>query len=115
MHGRLRRLDRVFERNPIFFVTTCIHDRRPILARPEMHTELEMFAAAGPAHGAWLGAYVLMPNHLHAFVSLDDERLGLSKWMRLLKNALAKKLREVGFESPHWQSGFFDHVMRSGE
>ncbi len=45
-----------------------------------------------------------------------DRRLSLlSDWMKSLKNSLSKTLREMNVTSPHWQKGFFDHVMRSEE
>jgi len=56
-----------------------------------------------------------MPDHLHAFVAVDDERLRLSAWMKSLKNALSKVLREKEILPPQWQKGFFDHVLRSSE
>jgi len=56
-----------------------------------------------------------MPNHFHAFVVIDDQRLDLSAWMRSLKNALSKVLRTYNISSPHWQKGFFDRILRSGE
>ena len=47
---------------------------------------------------------------------LDDaERVNLSALMKSLKNVLSKKLRERGVAPPHWQKGFFDHVLRSQE
>jgi putative transposase len=56
-----------------------------------------------------------MPDHLHAFVIVDDQRLNLATWIKSMKNALSKVLRENGIPSPHWQKGFFDHIVRSGE
>ena len=35
--------------------------------------------------------------------------------MKSLKNSLSKTLREMNVPAPHWQKGFFDHVMRSEE
>jgi len=129
MVERLHRLDVLFERNPIYFVTACTHSRRKILANPDIHQLFLEFAACGPAHGAWLGAYVLMPDHLHAFVSLGHPDLPrqtghepskaapllLGTWMKSLKNSISKGLREIKIGAPHWQKGFFDHVLRSGE
>jgi putative transposase len=71
------------------------------------------FAKSGEPHAAWLGAYVLLPDHLHAFVVVDDERLSLSEWAKSLKNAISKTLREQNVLAPHWEKGFFDHVLRS--
>jgi putative transposase len=115
MAERLRRLDWIYARFPIYFVTTCTAQRRPLLTRPDVHAAMLEFGQAGPAYGAWLGAYVLMPDHLHGFVALDDKRIDLSSWVKSLKNTLSKQLRRSGATSPHWQKGFFDHVLRSGE
>ena len=56
-----------------------------------------------------------MPDHLHMFVALDEERLTLSNWIKSLKNTLSKTLRSQSILPPHWQKGFFDHVLRSGD
>ncbi|MFZ4482755.1 MAG: REP-associated tyrosine transposase [Chthoniobacterales bacterium] len=115
MTERLRRLAHVFERHPIYFVTAGTAERRPILACDKIHSALRAFGEAGTDHGAFIGSYVLMPDHLHLFVALDETQLGLAAWMKSLKNALSKTLRSFGTPSPHWQKGFFDHVLRSGE
>jgi putative transposase len=115
MADRLRRLEWLFKRNPIYFVTTNTQDRAKILATPAVHKALQSFAESGPDHGVWLGAYVLMPDHVHAFVTLDDRKITLSTWAKSLKNSLSKALRRSAFETPHWQKGFFDHVLRSAE
>jgi REP element-mobilizing transposase RayT len=112
---RLQRLDRVFVRTPIYFVTTCAHKRRSILAGESVHSAFIRFAEEGTYRGAWMGAYVLMPDHLHAFVGFDDQQIQLSVWMKSLKNTLSKALRLNGIAGPHWQKAFFDHVLRSEE
>ena len=56
-----------------------------------------------------------MPDHVHFFVVIEDDRIGLSAWVKSLKNALSKTMRAQGFEAPHWQKGFFDHVLRGSE
>jgi hypothetical protein len=52
---------------------------------------------------------------IHAFAALDGERVNLSALMQSLKNVLSKKMRERCVALPHWQRGFFDHVLRSQE
>ena len=110
---RLTRLNRIFVDDPVYFVTACTDERRRFLADPAVHRALIKFANDGPTHGAWLGRYVLMPDHLHAFVALDEEKITLAKWMKSLKNALSKDLRTRKISSPHWQKTFFDHVLRN--
>ena len=112
---RLRRLEYSFQRLPIYFVTGCTRERRAILDNADVHSRLVEFGAEGKDHGAWLGAYVLMPDHLHAFVIIDEDRQKLSIWIKSLKNALSKILRAQNSPSPHWQKGFFDHILRSEE
>jgi putative transposase len=112
---RLTRLDRLYVRGPIYFVTACTSQRRHLLAQPTIHATFLEFAKHGPKAGVWIGDYVLMPDHLHVFVALDDQRIKLSDWMRSLKGVLSTKLREEEIPSPYWQKGFFDHVLRSQE
>jgi putative transposase len=112
---RLHRLETVYVRSPIYFVTACAADRRSILAATVVQQTFVEFALEGPKHGAWIGAYVFMPDHFHVFVAVDDQRIRLPEWMKSLKNALSNTLRSANIQSPHFQKGFFDHLLRSAE
>src|SRR6266566_3949085 len=103
---RLHRLELMFMRSPIYFVTACTINRRHLLATTTIHESFVRFAKEGPTHGAWIGAYVLIPDHLHAFVAIDDERLSLSDWMKSLKNALSKTLRSRSIPTPTGRKRF---------
>src|SRR5437588_404020 len=76
--------------------------RRRIFANNDFQICFNGFAEQGPKHGAWIGAYVIMPDHLHTFVVLDDQRPKISDWVKSLKNALSKVLRRQNIRSPHW-------------
>jgi putative transposase len=93
-------------------LTACTHERRPILADPIVHLQLIEFAQQGAHRRAWIGDYVLMPDHVHVFVAVDTDRISISSWIKSLKNAISKTLRNEGISAPHWQKGFFDHVLR---
>jgi REP element-mobilizing transposase RayT len=108
MAERLRRLQWLFERNPIYFATANTHGRRNILATAAIHKSLQSFAQSGSEHGAWLGAYVLMPDHMHAFVALDDRVISLSAWVKSLKNAVKKSSRLC-----HSSAALAERVFRS--
>ena len=99
--------------SPIYFITACSLDRRAILDCEPMHDAFRTFCLKSPQHGAWAGRYVHMPDHLHLFVSANE--ISLSKRVKSLKNTLSKTLRSGGHDGPHWQKGFFDHLLRSGE
>jgi REP element-mobilizing transposase RayT len=78
MDERLRRLEQVYERHPIYFLTACTRDRRKMLASDAVHGAFISFARQAADCGVWVGKYVLMPDHMHWFVAVDDERMRLS-------------------------------------
>ena len=112
---RLRRLDWVYSPTPIYFLTVCTHSRAPWLACAAIHKSLVAFCSRGAERGAFVGRYVLMPDHIHLFVAFQPGTITLSAWMKSLKNSLSKVLRAMEKPSPHWQDGFFDHALRSSE
>ena len=62
-----------------------------------------------------MGRYVIMPDHIHLFVVMPPAGLTLPGWIQALKSVLGKQLLANGHDKPHWQRGFFDHVMRSAD
>jgi putative transposase len=115
MPERLRRLENLYQQFPIYFVTACTAGRRRLLPTPAIHDSFKRHAETAPKFGAWVGSYILMPDHFHLFVVLDDRKLTLPQWMKSLKGALSSQLRIDGHQSPFWQKGFFDHVLRGAE
>ncbi len=113
--ARLKRLSEVYSDHPVYFVTACTFERRGWLDRESVLRAVLEFGEHGPEVGAWLGSFVLMPDHLHAFVALDTERCGLSGWVGGLKAVVARVLKSEGLGGPYWQKGFFDHVLRGSE
>ena len=113
MPNRPRRLDRVFQRYdpPLYFVTFNTHKRQKLLANACVHDALIRFAHEGEVRGIGLGRYVIMPDHVHVFVR-GDMNFALRQWVRLLKRALSSTIPVV---PPHWQHGFFDHLIRHSE
>ena len=113
MPDRPPRLAFVFQKYdpPLFFVTFNTHHRKKLLADKRVHTQFVAFARAGQEHGIAIGRYVIMPNHVHLFVRGSPDYL-LTQWVRLLKRRLSKA---IACSQPHWQKGFFDHLVRSGE
>jgi putative transposase len=116
MYPRLPpRLQRLFPSNPVFFVTLCTYRRQRVLASDAVHTSFIQFAERAYAdRSIAVGRYVIMPDHVHLFVTGPDD-FDLGRWIGTLKQVLAKaRVREQARE-PFWQRGFFDHVLRSEE
>ena len=110
---RLTRLDEIFLKRPVFFVTFCTANRRAILNCPAIHDSFVGFCRKAADYGAHVGRYVIMPDHVHLFVAMQPEAVALSEWLKSLKNSLSKALRAGARPSPHWQKGFFDHLLRN--
>jgi REP-associated tyrosine transposase len=113
MSNRPPRLQQVFRRYdpPLYFVTFNTHKRRKLLANARVHDALVGFAQEGELRGIGIGRYVIMPDHIHLFVrgNLD---FSLKQWMRILKRVLSEAIPPP---PPHWQRGFFDHLIRHSE
>jgi putative transposase len=110
------RLEWIFSNiHPFYFVTFNTYKRVPLLAPSEIHETFRSFCLRAEEHSVAVGRYVIMPNHIHLFVILPPEGITLQKWIQALRSVLGKKLLALGFPKPHWQEGFFDHVLRSSE
>ena len=59
---RLHRLELIYVRSPIYFVTACTFRRWKVLASEAIHEAFVQFALQGPTHGVWVGNYALMPG-----------------------------------------------------
>ena len=46
---------------------------------------------------------------------LPPQGVRLEQWVATLRTVLGKHLLRLGEQKPHWQEGFFDHVLRSSE
>jgi putative transposase len=100
---------------PFYFITFNTHRRMPLLACDEIHARFLQFSMEAVRRGVCVGRYVIMPDHMHLFVVMPPDGMTLTRWVQSLKSVLGKTLLGLGHDKPHWQEGFFDHVLRSGE
>lgn len=109
------RLSRLFPSNPVFFVTLCTHRRQRVLATGAVNGSFIQFAQQAYAgRNIAVGRYVIMPDHLHLFVTGPDD-FDLGRWIGKLKQFLSKSVPRETTSQPFWQRGFFDHVLRNEE
>ena len=111
------RLEHLFTAlRPFYFVTLNTSKRGRLLTHPEIHHAFRAFCRRGhEQHDVAVGRYVLMPDHIHLFVAVPPTGITLSKWIQALRSVLGKELLRIGFQKPHWQEGFFDHLLRNSE
>src|SRR5262245_6599590 len=112
---RPKRLKWTYSDSPIYFLTLVAHDRQKLLANAAVHGAFVVFAERVTNCGVAVGRYVLGHDHIHMFAGFAPDSIGLSKCVKSLKNSVSKCLRRRGCSAPHWQKGFFDHILRSDE
>jgi len=121
LHQRkhLRRLDNVFEnyRAPLYFLTICVSNRRPILNNPVVSNIIvAAWKTSEELYGWRIGRYVLMPDHVHFFTApVAEQAKDLSSFVGSWKNWTRKQIRENGLSPFAWQREFFDHLLRNSE
>ena len=113
MPNRPPRLELVFQKyDPsLYFITFNTCHRRKLLATDRVHKKFIAFSKAGLPRGIAVGRYVIMPDHVHLFVSGTID-FSLVQWVRVLKRNLSTAIPAT---RPHWQKGFFDHLIRHSE
>jgi len=115
----LRRLETIFEhwRAPLFFVTVCVHRRRPVLCDPVIHQILVCgWRTIAEIYKWQVGCYMIMPDHVHFFViPASREARQLSSFIRAWKYRTGKEIHQAGLAGFSWQKEFFDHLLRSSE
>jgi len=108
------RLTPVFQKYdpPLFFTTFGTLNRKPLLANQTLHDRFIHFGTRSAERGTAIGKYVIMPDHIHLFIRLaPNQKLGLT--IGFLKQSLSVVLKKNRVPAPHWQPGFFDHLVRS--
>ena len=119
-----------------YFVTVCVHNRRPLFG--EIQQQVLHLNSAGDMVANWwaelpkkypgvlIDAFVVMPNHMHGVVVLEDAGTNVANvpalptvvgWFKAMTtNAYIRGIREADwppFEQSLWQRSFHDHIIRS--
>jgi putative transposase len=103
-----------FEENALFFFTTCIEERRKVLACQQALDELTgIWSRSAERDGWYVGSFVLMPDHVHFFAMPVRGASMRSEWHKMWKSVSARTLcRMLKLSPPLWQPDTFDHILR---
>ena len=116
--SHLTRLAHVWTKRPVYFITCCVAGRRPLLTNDTAYLILRVeWLGLRARHGWTVGRYVVMPDHVHFFVSplpgnVRSLSIGIGKWKEWTSRRMG---RALGLMGPVWQPEFFDYVLRSNE
>ena len=140
--GRLRGYD--YSTPGAYFITVCTQNRLPLFGEVE-NGDMEANGPGSVVEECWtklpdhydnlvLDAFILMPNHVHGVIILEDGptcvgagfkpalpaavsrgRHGVPEIVRAFKTFSARKINEMRASTgtPVWQRGFYDHVIRN--
>lgn len=114
-HAGSLRHGRISHPGYAYLVTTVIADRRPLLA--DFHTarllveEMRLVCTAGLVESL---AWVVMPDHLHWLLTLQQG--SLSSLMKQIKARSARRINQhLGLAGRLWQPGYHDRAARSDD
>jgi len=116
-HGRDLRKGRVSIENNIYLVTIVTQGRRPLFNRLEcgrvVVCSLQYAEKSGIASTL---AYVVMPDHLHWLMSLENQSSLSNVVGRIKRNTSRQINRHLGYTGVGvWQRGFHEHALRGEE
>jgi putative transposase len=94
----------------IVFVTVCSRQRKKNLANPLVHQAL---LTVWHRADRWIiGAYMIMPDHIHFFCSPTELTLEIEPWVTFWKREFR---RTLGPTAPRFQIDSFHHRLRGEE
>jgi putative transposase len=116
---RMPNFRRYYIPNAIVFITGVTRDRVPYL-EPEDNIELfwETMRHVQEVHPFHLLAYVILPDHFHWLMRVDDESGDFSVVLHSVKRNFTlnfKKAHGIAAPVSLWQKRFWDHVIRGEE
>ena len=95
-----------------YHVASTTHSRLPVFAHPAYARVVADALHFLRAERAYLLAYVVMPDHVHA-VLVPREPYSLSSVMQSVKGYSARIINaKDGRRGPLWQQSFYDRVIR---
>jgi REP-associated tyrosine transposase len=111
-----------WEKSTIYFITLCVENRKPVLAKPEAW---KVCCAVFDKLDQWrILSAIAMPDHLHILAAPSDRDASVSdfaKWFKRWFNEAYRlsncrpSLSDGKLVAWHWQEGCFDRLLRSEE
>ncbi len=102
--------------NSIVFITAVTTDRIPYFENEEnLALFWETLKRVKNIHPFRLLAYVILPDHFHWLMRVDDEQGNFSTVLHSIKRNYTlnfKKLRDIKTPVKIWQKRFWDHIIR---
>ena len=112
VHQHALRRGRFSQAWGLYHVTKCLQSASRLT--PAQYADVvQAFLHVRTQHGLLLHAFVVMPDHWHALLSLHAEK-SLSQVVHAICRHASFNSRQTD-QSLSWQTGFHDHKVRAGE
>ena len=129
---RLKSYD--YSQNGYYFVTICTHDKKCILSNvvgqglAPAEVQLSEYGKIANAEilnlkiryqNIKIDKYVIMPNHIHAIIIIQNKTAGASPCPTLsdiicaFKSVVTRKCHNINSKRKIWQTSFHDHIIRN--
>ena len=103
-----------------YFVTICTHNKKCIFGKPQELSrygkivEQHILALSDHFNGVHIDQYVVMPNHIHLILVLENEQNpNCSQIIALFKSGVSRQIHSMVQEVKLWQRSYHDHVIRN--
>jgi len=96
-----------YSQNGYYYVTICSRLKQPVLESKRTIVE-ECIKSLEEIKGLTIDYYVIMSNHVHIIIQLQNCSFKLGEVVRRLKATASKK---VGTKL--WQPNYYEHVIRN--
>lgn len=99
-----------------YYLTCCLHGRRPLFRSEELaELLLKLYAARRDRGEVALHGYVIMQDHYHLLLTLREDA-SISGVVRAVHSLFAGTCRSLtGLRGRIWERRFYDHVIRDEE
>lgn len=110
MHGRknIRLQHYDYTSNGHYFITAIARLRQDVFLGHEPMIERELRDVGAQVSGLNIDYFVVMPNHIHAIIVLNNCSLHVGEIVRRFKAKVSHQ-----FTQGIWQANYYEHVMRN--
>lgn len=118
-----------YSQNGAYFITICVKDKEPILSKIEFNSiypnEIKLSKLGIIVANEILNIekrfdntkvldYVIMPNHIHLIIQLDDCRCSLGQIIGSFKSIATLQSKKIGYSNDKlFQRNYYDHIIRN--
>jgi REP element-mobilizing transposase RayT len=121
---RLKEYD--YSNNAYYFITICVNDKIEVFGKVENNSvilndygliiEKNLLYLMERFKSVEIDFYVIMPNHFHCIIILENEsdknKKSISNIVGAFKSITTIELHKMGLNNFKWQRSFYDRIIR---